>query len=104
MEQITNTVPMITYGGKTYTAIPPKVQAWHDFVAFESGVIDTPAELYLEKMAELIASVFEEEVTKDMVMDALRIDEIKPFFKKVFLWIVRLVNSRLEEVPNVETV
>lgn len=50
--------PTIVIGGKTYKAKIPKVRAWRDFMAFETGTGEIPAEEFLDRMAELIASVF----------------------------------------------
>lgn len=94
--------PLIVLGGITYKAIPPKVKAWHDFVAFEAGTDDIPAEDYMERMAELVASVFGKDVTAERIEREMAITDLKPLYRRILTWIVSLVNVKLSEIPNGE--
>lgn len=94
--------PMIEIKGKKYYAKPPKVKAWHDFMSFDSVAADMPVEDYLQKMADLIASVFGSPVTGDMICENLRLDEIRPLFTEILRWLVLLVNNKMDSFPNGE--
>lgn len=94
--------PVITVDGKKHKAIPPKARAWRDFVTLYEGVYDIAPEDYLDKMAECIAGVFDDDITADVVIDNTRVDEIKPLFDKCLAWISALVSGRLSEIPNGE--
>lgn len=95
--------PTIVLAGKTYHALPPKVKAWHDFVSFEAGSEDIPAEDYLDRMADLVASVFPSEVTGEKIIEDLDIRDLKPLYRELLSWIVELVNAKLSKIPNGET-
>ena len=95
--------PTIVIGGKTYKAKIPKVRAWRDFMAFETGTGEIPAEEFLDRMAERIASVFDAPVTAKVIEDELPITRIRPLYQEIFQWIVSLVNQKMAEIPNGET-
>ena len=89
--------PFIVLGGITYKAIPPKVKAWHDFVAFEAGTDTIPAEDYMECMAELVASVFGKDVTAERIEREMAITDLKPLYRRILT-----LNVKLSEIPNGE--
>lgn len=92
--------PSIILRGKVYKARMPKVRAWRDFIAFETRTADIPAEEFLERMAALVASVFDEPVNAKMIVNELPIDQLRPLYKEIFEWIVFLVNGKMAELPN----
>lgn len=93
--------PVLEIGSQRYTAAMPKVKAWHDFIAFEVGTDDIPAEDYLNRMADLLAGLFPR-VTADMIIDNMPLDEIRPKFKECERWLTWLINSKLQKLPKNE--
>lgn len=95
-------VPELVINQKKYKAVPPKARAWRDFITFEEDVERIPAKDFMDRMAALIAEVFPEEITSDVILDNIPINEIKKLYRDSFRYVIGLVYGKLEQLPNGE--
>jgi D-serine dehydratase len=95
-------VPELVINQKKYKAVPPKARAWRDFIVFEENVDSIPAKDFMDRMAALIADVFPEEITADVILDNIPINEIKKLYRDSSRYVIGLVYGKLEQLPNGE--
>lgn len=95
--------PILKINGRTYTPVRPKIKTWYDFAVFIDGVENMEVPAYIEGSAKLIASMYKD-VTAQDIMDNFDIARLKPFFFKVYGYIVQLTNESMDADPNGATV
>lgn len=91
--------PVLKIGPNSYKASVPKVKAWHDFMEFETSIEDLPTVEYMDRMAELVASLFPN-TTADVIMNNVDLPDMKPLYNKCRDWIVYLVNVEIDKIPK----
>lgn len=95
--------PKIVLNGKIYTPANPKCAAWRAIVHLKFHDSDVDVEDYMDEMAGVIAKCFDDKaVTKQAIIDNMPLEDIKPAFENLYKWMIHLVNSKLETIPNGE--
>lgn len=95
------TIPVIKIDGKEYKAKKPKARAWRELMKFDENKKDIKTDEFIDKHAELIASLFED-LSADDILDNVDIDDILKIYHDVFLWITELISSKLSVIPNAQ--
>lgn len=93
----------IVLDGKEYTTINPKARVWREFVKFDEQKKELELINYVDKHAEMIASVFNDEVTADKILDNIDLDDIMPIYNDVFRWLLSQISTKLNKIPNAAT-
>lgn len=91
--------PTIFINGVEYWASEPKVKAWHDFIAFDTGAKNLPAAEFLDAMAALVSQLFDG-VTADDIINGLELTKLRPLYRHCRDWIIYLVNAEMDELPK----
>ena len=96
--------PMVIIDGQKYTPENPKCAVWRTVMELEDNMSDVPVTEIVDRMASAIALAFgRNEVTAEKVIDQVNVDDIRPLFKTVFLWLLDLFVSKAKQLPNAET-
>jgi len=96
--------PEIKIDGKKYIPSKPKAGVWREIMEFDEGRKQILAKEFIDEHAKIIAKVFSmPQVTPDSIMDNLAIEDIVPLYFACFGWICGQINSKLEQLPNLET-
>ena len=93
----------INIDGIEHIAQMPKAIAWRRFIKFDSNKDNRKLDTFIDNAAELIASLFDDEVTADKVLENLDLDQIIPFYNKVFKWLLGIINNLAKKIPNADT-
>ncbi|MBO6177823.1 MAG: hypothetical protein J6O04_01445 [Selenomonadaceae bacterium] len=91
----------IKINDKVYTAAKPKARLWKKLVNFDEHKGDLSAEEFIDAHAEIMAEVFPE-LDKDFILDNVDLDEILNIYYKIFMWMTKLLTSKLNNVKNAE--
>lgn len=89
----------ITVNGKTYVAPKPKARLWSEIAKFDEHKSELLASEYIDKHAEIIAKVFPD-LTVDDILDNCDLDDILTIYYQVFLWVTKLITSKLATIKN----
>jgi hypothetical protein len=94
----------IVLDGVEHIAPTPKARVWRKIMEFDGQDKDLAAPDFLEKYAAIIADAFGDDVTADMILDSLDIDEILVMYRNTVHWVLGLLHRKLDELPkNAET-
>ena len=93
----------INIDGIEHIAQMPKAAVWRKFMKFDDEKKNMKLRDYIDKHAEMIALVFDDEVTADKVLDNFDLNKIIPFYNDVFVWVITLITGKLDKIPNAET-
>ena len=98
------TVPEIVIQGRTYQPNPPKARIWREVVAFEQAKYQGESVDFVDGHARIIADAFgRDEITPEVILDNLALEEVMPLYHDVYLWIMELIGKKLKQIPNGET-
>lgn len=95
--------PVLKINGRVFEPVRPKIKTWYDFAVFIDSISDMGVPEYIEGTSKLIASMYEG-VTAQDIMANFDVARLKPFFFKVYSYIVQLTNESMDADPNVQTV
>lgn len=91
--------PVLKMNGHTYEPVRPKIKNWYDFAVFNDGIENMGVPEYIEGTAKLIASMYKG-VTAQDVMTNFDVARMKPFYFKLYGYIVQLTNESMDAGPN----
>lgn len=89
----------IIVNGNTYVAPKPKARAWSEIAKFDEHKSELSASEYIDKHAEIIAKFFPG-LTVDDILDNCDLDDILTMYYQVFLWVTKLITSKLATIKN----
>ena len=93
--------PTININGKNYHPVAPKARVWREITKFDNERPGLPDVEFIDAHIGIIATVFNNpEITPDIILDNLDIDEIIPLYYETFRWIVEMLNNKLSKIPN----
>jgi len=90
----------IVLDGVEHIAPTPKARAWRKIMEFDGQDKDIAAPDFLEKYAAVIAECFGDDVTADMILDSLDIDDILVMYRSAVQWVLGLLHRKLDELPK----
>lgn len=96
-------IPEIKINGEIVKPQQPKAKIWREVMRFDEIKKDMDLTDFVDAHAEIIALVFGGSITKEIILDNLEIEDIVPTYRKIYLWILALLTSKLEKIPNGET-
>ena len=91
----------IEINGKTYEASKPKARLWKKIASFDEKKSELAASEFIDAHAEIIADIFPE-IDRDFILDNLDLDDILAIYYKCFLWVTKLITSKLDAVKNAD--
>lgn len=94
----------IKINGKIHKPSKPKAGIWRQIMMFHETRTDIPTVDFIDAHAEIIAIVFaNENVTKELILENIDIDEIVPLYLECFEWIINQINAKFRNLPNSDT-
>lgn len=94
--------PTIYMHGKKRRAVKPKAVVWREFSRFMDGQTENENTDAATNYARLIVMVFPD-LTAEELLNNIDIEDLKPLYELVALWITKLVNGKLNELPKAES-
>jgi hypothetical protein len=96
-------IPKIKMNGEIVKPQPPKAKVWREVMRFDEIKKDIDFADFIDAHAEIIALVFGGSITKEIILENLEIEDIVPTYRKCYRWVLDLLTSKLEKIPNGET-
>jgi len=87
--------PSIEIQGKKYTMQEPKAKMWRTWTQFDQEKREFATTDFVDKHAELIASVFPEEVTPELILEEIDLSDILKLYNECFVALTLLLTSKL---------
>ena len=91
----------IQINGETYEAAKPKARLWAKLASFDERKGGLAASEFIDAHAEIIAEVFPA-LDKDFILDNVDLEDILDIYYKIFVWMTKLLTSKLNTVKNAE--
>ena len=91
----------IDINGKKYKHGKSKAKMWRELMQFDDQKADIPLEDFIDAHAEIIAKTFgNQDLTANMLIDNLDLDEILPLYSSAFKWFCGQLNAKTAKLPK----
>lgn len=91
----------ITINGQKYKPGKSKAKMWRELMLFDETKTDISLEDFIDVHAEIIVKTFaNQDLTANMLIDNLDLDEILPLYSSVFKWFCGQLNAKTATLPN----
>lgn len=85
----------IEVNGKEYTMAIPKARMWREWMKFDQDKPNIKAEDFIDRHAEMIASVFPE-LTADEILDNAKLDDIILTYNLCLKALMKMLSAKME--------
>lgn len=84
-----------------FKANKPKARAWRELMEFDETKNELPFNEYVDSHVEMIVKSFANpNVTEDLLLDNLEVDEIMEIYRRLLVWFCELLSKKLDKIPN----
>ena len=91
----------IDINGKKYKPGKSKAKMWRELMEFDNQKTDIALEDFIDAHAEIIVKTFgNQDLTANMLIDNMDLDEILPLYSSVFKWFCGQLNAKTAKLPN----
>lgn len=93
-------LPQIEINGVTYTMKKPKARDWTAYAKFEDEKRKTPLIEYVDKLCAFLATQFEGDLTADMLLDNLYLEEVQKAYRDCSKYFWDMLTGKLEDLEK----